>query len=280
VIPNVAVVVPIYRTELSPSERLSLRSLRHHLGEYPHIGVMPDGLSAAPAGFSVQHFPARHFTARHKYSELLVSQSFYQAFERYTHILVYQLDCLVFSDQLRQWCARDYDYVGAPWVHCNEVGEFGFSGVGNGGFSLRNVNACIRVLKLRDAARHWSEPLAVAGGFTRRVMGSAARGATALLRGELTSFWDRSRRAVRFAALDAPPQYRNEDLFWGAADRLDPAFRIAPPQEAVSFAFEAEPRFCFEQNSHRLPFGCHQWQAYDAEFWRPYLAVATGELAC
>ena len=66
-----------------------------------------------------------------------------------------------------------------------------------------------------------------------------------------------------------------EDKFWSEmARRLDPTFRIPPPEEALSFAFETNPRECFELNGRRLPFGCHKWWFHDRAFWEPYL-IAT-----
>ena len=40
---------------------------------------------------------------------------------------------------------------------------------------------------------------------------------------------------------------------------------------ALSFAFETNPRACFELNGRRLPFGCHKWWHHDREFWEAYL---------
>jgi Protein of unknown function (DUF5672) len=58
------------------------------------------------------------------------------------------------------------------------------------------------------------------------------------------------------------------------APRLDPTFRIPPPETALSFAFETNPRECFELNGRRLPFGCHKWWLHDREFWEPYVVEA------
>jgi hypothetical protein len=67
-----------------------------------------------------------------------------------------------------------------------------------------------------------------------------------------------------------------EDKFWSlAAPRIDPSFRIPEPEVAVAFGIETEPRFCFETNGRRLPFGCHRWMAHDPEFWQPYLLPAS-----
>jgi uncharacterized protein DUF5672 len=64
----------------------------------------------------------------------------------------------------------------------------------------------------------------------------------------------------------------NEDAFWGLdASYFKPDFRVAPLDVALSFAFEKDPRYCFESNGRRLPFGCHAWAKWDKAFWQPYL---------
>lgn len=66
---------------------------------------------------------------------------------------------------------------------------------------------------------------------------------------------------------------QNEDIFWAmAAHRLLPWFSIPSAQEAVSFAFEDCPAHAFEMNGQKLPFGCHAWERYDVDFWRPHFA--------
>jgi hypothetical protein len=137
---------------------------------------------------------------------------------------------LLFSDELGTWCERGYDYVGAPWTRRTPAGEPYFTGVGNGGLSLRRVGSCRRVLANRGRSR------------------------------------------LRKAADLARNPWPYEDKFWSLeAPRLEPSFRIPSPEVAVAFAFETEPRFCFEANGRRLPFGCHRWMTYDPEFWRPHL---------
>ena len=78
---------------------------------------------------------------------------------------------------------------------------------------------------------------------------------------------------VRRAALAAwNARYRYEDKFWSSdAPRLLPGFRIPPPKVAVGFAFETHPRFCFERNGGRLPFGAIAWAFHDRAFWEPHL---------
>jgi len=63
-----------------------------------------------------------------------------------------------------------------------------------------------------------------------------------------------------------------EDIFWAnIAPRVCPDFRVAPVKEALKFAFESAPQYCFEQNNYQLPFCCHAWTLNDRKFWEPYL---------
>ena len=147
----------------------------------------------------------------------------------------------MFSNQLEAWCRKDFDYVGAPWFerwHRTQLTRAestddivdGFGTVGNGGFSLRKVDAALAVLT--SAQR----PL-----YDRHVQGLLATNV-------------------------------HEDIFWSfMAPQLLDRFRIPRPREALQFAFETEPRYCYHENNQRLPFGCHGWPTYEREFWEPFL---------
>jgi Protein of unknown function (DUF5672) len=197
-----------------------------YAGAYHAFAVLPEGLRGTIAQLPAKRFAARSFRSTSHYSRLLLSDEFYASFSDYDYVLVHQLDCLLFADELAEWCERGFDYVGAPWTRRNAAREPYFTDVGNGGLSLRRVESCRRVLAKQP----------------RRVR-------------------DRLRNPWPF-----------EDKFWSLeAPRLDPTFTIPPAEVAVSFAFETEPRFCFEANGQRLPFGCHGWTRHDPEFWRPHL---------
>ncbi|MBL4883751.1 MAG: hypothetical protein JKY95_04320 [Planctomycetaceae bacterium] len=65
----------------------------------------------------------------------------------------------------------------------------------------------------------------------------------------------------------------NEDRFWSEVVPVRfPWFQIPSPFEAVSFAFEVNPRKCFELNGSELPFGCHAWEKYDPDFWTNFIS--------
>jgi hypothetical protein len=249
---TVAVVVPVYKREMDELERLSLSRCAAVLGEHPQVLIGPKSLDfggyreVLPAAH-VLRFDDRYFTGLAGYSELLVSPCFYQAFASYEFILVCQPDAFVFADRLRSWCERGCDYVGAPWQ--DAAGQWR---VGNGGFSLRRVDACLEVLRCRrrlSAGELWghvrrtvSNPLARALRYHRKVLCRLG------LTGDLPGFL---RRWVR--------RGEPEDMFWGLhAPRWCPDFRLAPVEEAFRFAVEAGLETAFPSFAEGFPFGCHR----------------------
>jgi hypothetical protein len=64
----------------------------------------------------------------------------------------------------------------------------------------------------------------------------------------------------------------NEDIFWSFKSlHFVPEFKIPSPQEALGFSLEWGPRFGYEKNDYKIPFGCHKWIEIDREFYEPYL---------
>ena len=149
--PSVAVVVPVYKAQLSREEQISLQQLQRVLGDYPKIFFAPEGLDfdygELMQGFRIERFPAVYFSGFLGYSLLMLSVGFYQRFLAYDYILVYQLDAFVFHDALPQFCAMGYDYIGAPVYRCAPCWHAAGVQVGNGDFSLRRTAACLRLVQ-------------------------------------------------------------------------------------------------------------------------------------
>ncbi len=257
------------RSVLTDDEKVSFRHLRHYLSAYDTYLIAPTGMHIALPGCRVRPFDDQFFGSVAANRRLMLSRSFYEAFADYEFILIYHLDALVFSDGLDAWCDLEYDYIGAPWLKSvfEPVSrEAGFASVGNGGLSLRRVSSMLGVLKSRryavDPWANWAKRI-TGQPLSKRVLGvprALAKWVGPLnnIRGEI-----------------AGVEY-NEDLFWShRATWYDPSFKIAPIEVALRFAFEEEPRYCFEQNRRRLPFGCHAWQKYDREFWEPHTLTET-----
>ena len=237
---SAAVVVPIWKRELTPDESLSLSRCLNVLGRHPIVLVSPQGLELpilppSPAMVTVERFAPGFFGGIAGYNRLMLSAEFYRRLAPYEYVLLHQLDAFVFEDRLDGWCARGYDYVGAPWLGDGwppaslsplkrailRAVTRGDRRVGNGGFSLRRVSSFLRTAtRWRRVLAHWGS---------------------------------------------------NEDLFWSVAGRRLGRLRIPPVAEAMHFSFELEPRVCYERLSGELPFGCHAWARYDPEFWRGIL---------
>ncbi|KQS32602.1 DUF5672 family protein [Dyadobacter sp. Leaf189] len=238
-----AVVIPVYQTGLTDGEAISLRQCAKVLSAYPIIIVKPESLVLSPefdAIPSVQQvsFKDECFNGIAAYNRLLTSIDFYQKFIAYPYILIYQLDAYVFRDELSAWCAKGYDYIGAPSLHqpafdtlnAQQAQQFADALtqnriVLNGGLSLRKVDTFIRYLKI------------------------------------YRTFY---------------PEWKgNEDmLFSQEATRLIPMklFMKQPSwREALEFAFEKSPAATYELTNHRLPFACHAWERYDPAFWNRFI---------
>ena len=251
---------------LSPDEQISWNHLQHHLGEAFEIRLfLPNELPSPLPGVREERFPPEYFRGVETYSRLLLSESFYRRFEDFEHLLIYQLDALVFSNGLREWCGAGYDYVGAPWWHDPEHPDRGLSRAGNGGLSLRRVEAFLEVLTSR---RYREEEVSLLEQWrSSRLPDLEGSGRRRLFK-RLNVLRDVRRGAAWYAG----SYTLNEDRFWSdRAHLFRPGFRVAEAATALRFAFERQPRRCYEINGRQLPFGCHAWARYDREFWEPFL---------
>lgn len=267
----VAVVVPLTnRATFTADEHRSLEQITRVLGRYDKYLLAPKGLKLAVPGYSLVRFPQRFFGSGMAHSQLMMSRPLYQRFRDYQFILVHHLDAFVFADELEQWCAAGYDFIGAPWLRSSESPAEGFAGVGNGGFSLRRVDSFLQVLSssvyMIDPAeyrRRWQERYGGRNLFVRLL--NAPRLALKRVRA-----FNSVRQFTTSYAL-------NEDHFWADEARHYYAdLRIAPPELALRFAFEQAPRYAYHRLG-RLPFGCHGWPTNDRAFWEPLLAPVAPE---
>lgn len=261
---QVAIVVPIYRTELDATEMVALRALERHLGQYDRFVVHPIGLTppAALDGLTPMPLSPRRFRGIGAYSAMLMSPSFYRRFSDYRYILIYQTDCLVFRDALAGWCEAGFSYVGAPWLRKDRDRKRRYYvAVGNGGLSLRHVQDHLRVLQ---APRLGLPPRS---DQSCRFFHSWRQGK------RLLAHWLRSRLSRRPAAHTIRRHFdQAEDMFWAYyAPLLDQDYRIAPVEAALRFARERSAEGDFPKTRDDLPFGAHGWHKIDTERWRAFI---------
>jgi hypothetical protein len=248
---KVAIIIPIYKTELSAMEMMSLIQVYKVLKDHPIIIIKPEALdlSAIQKQFPAlqeKSFDNSFFTGITGYNRLMLSAEFYHCFLDYDYILIYQLDAYVFRDELLEWCAKGYDYIGAPWIekpvyrlpliatymqwrhnrllkHGKNSAQSLYNKVGNGGFSLRKVKSYYHT--------------------TTNDSGT-----------------------ISFFISQENNHFYNEDVFWATQV---PDFKYPDVEEALRFSFDKYPKYCYKLTGNKLPFGCHAWYKRKMrKFWK------------
>jgi hypothetical protein len=253
------------RSSYSEAEEIAFRHARKHLGRHDIFVVMPESHKGAYPGMRSLRFPDRFFGSARAHGSLLLSERFYESFADFDYLLVHHLDALALRDNLDDWCAAGYDFIGAPWLICSDTPHITAEKVGNGGFSLRRVSSFLRVLQSRryfiEPEEYWRQYAARTTPVVRYL--NAPRRVLKHVRAFNDIHWH-----IRWALRGSV----HEDRFWAEyAMHYDPSFRIAPVDVAKRFAFEAAPRACYEQIGRQLPLGAHRWQTFDRAFYEPYL---------
>ena len=250
----IKIIVPVYKSDFSPCEEISLNQCRKVLNNYPLVFVKPESLRSEELlekfpEFQIESFPDHYFVGKNGYNQLMLSSDFYGRFYETEYILIYQTDAYIFRDELKYWCGMSYDYVGAPWIQKerNPVALFFYKRkikkkkyrkeiilkVGNGGFSLRKIAPFMEIsLKEKDLINTYT-------------------------------FRDSIKK-----------DFIPEDVFWALEPhRLGYEFKIPDYKEALKFAFDQYPAECF-QITNELPMGCHAWnRTKGRKFWEKYISV-------
>lgn len=253
---SVVVVTFVWR-DLRSMEKMALNCGLVRLARHPFAIVHPkrysiDALKQKYPQVIDMPMADEHFVSVDSYNEMMLTADFYRQFQQYDFMLIYQLDAFVFRDELDEWVARDYDYIGAPWLPSDSwwqrtVGEMvirlrkilpsthdyskgrmrhaaKYFEVGNGGFSLRKVSTMLRVLT-----------------ENRALIDSLPHGSGA----------------------------RQEDIVFSVILGKKCGLKKPDWHSAVQFAFCDNPNRCFRITKGRLPFGCHAWDTCHWEnFWR------------
>lgn len=239
----VAVLIPVYKSSMTDLEAISYRQcMKVFSDKYTIIVVHPEQLEL-PEEISNHHHKSEKFDSHYfkdiaGYNSLMVSRMFYERFRQFEFVLIYQLDAFVFQDSLTEWCNKNYDYIGAP-----SLGEDRY-------LSLNEDN--MEILKQGMEA---GKPV-LNGGLSLRKVSSILRYLA------VYNFFY--------------PQWKgNEDkLFCLDAARLKPMkffIKIPDWRTAMDFAFEKSPAACYALKNQQLPFGCHAWERYDRDFWKPFI---------
>jgi len=257
------VVIPIHSSYPSSNELISYKQCLNVLNQYSIKIVAPKGLDLEvykriSSEIEVIYIDPIWQSNLLSYNKLKVSRFFYRLFKDYEFLLTYELDAFVFRDELAYWCAKDYDYIGAPWFEGwgNAKNNAKLIGVGNSGFSLRKISTIANLLQ----TIYYKSPLDFDSGKINLFKAYL----------NMPYYWFRNQLSENYTIQNKCVLY--EDRFFSElAPAYSKTFKVAPIADALKFSFEVKPEMLFELNQNRLPMGCHAWWKYNLNFWKPYI---------
>ena len=269
------VAIPAYKPEMTDTEKCVLQQCVRVLGKKRDIVLfVPESLdckaylAVAPEA-RILRFPDACFNGISAYSNLLLTPDFYRRFSEYEYMLLFQLDGWVFRDELDLWCAKGYEYIGGPFYL--DDGNKKVPVVGNGGVSLRRIDAMLRVLSAPEKRMFPAEML---WRFSRnyRAQKRYLRSLIPLLRfaGVLPNSRGRYLESLRRSS------FNQEDVvFYYLGRALSPDGLLMPSlEEAARFSLDSSPSHFFSE----LPCFCHAWMKNEPEFWKKYIDFSGSEM--
>ncbi|MEG1885865.1 MAG: DUF5672 family protein [Alistipes sp.] len=240
---QVKVVIPVYKPTLSEQEHASLAQTAAVLGSYPLVLLKPCGVDTSAI---VAEFPQLKTlevsdewlgvkNGIDGYNRMMLSKEFYDLFPDTEYILICHTDAWIFRNELSAWCERGYDCVAAPWIKRGLYEQ--------------------PLVKHYMLLQRWFADKS--GLLTRQVIYNKIGNGGLSLR-KVESF-----RAVCEMQGDAIEHFLssrhhlfNEDVFWAV---IPLSFKYPTVSEALRFAFDTNPVYCYKLSGRKLPFGCHSW---------------------
>ena len=152
---QLSIVIPVYNKQPKSWELLSLKQLAKVCPtKYDICYIYPESWEnetiEAYEDIFLKHnvyitcFNDEYFRSTIDYSRLLKEQDFYNRFNDYEYILIYQTDCWAINfSSLDEWLLQGFDYIGAPII-ANKQHWPSMPCCGNGGLSLRKVSSFIK----------------------------------------------------------------------------------------------------------------------------------------
>lgn len=267
---QVVITIPVYKSSISLMELASLNQLINITkGKYPVRLIAPEDLNVScymeiiPSSFDVktERFPNRFFQSTNGYNKLWMNPMLYSRISGWKYVLIYHLDAFLFRDELAAWCETGYDSIGAPIYEFNETSTPDkYLGTGNGGFCLRNIDSCIKVLSENKILFRYKD---IKKDFLMyNCNGRLSRGFYYLdMMSTLGSRSSAKNNRIRV----------NEDYFWSV---LVPVkftwFKVPSRSVAAMFSIEYNQESLFTEMDGVLPFGCHGWyKPLLKQFWKP-----------
>ncbi|WP_320167926.1 DUF5672 family protein [Mangrovibacterium marinum] len=281
------IVIPVYKANPERSEIASFRQCLTVLSDYEITLVTFEDLDLSTYDkisrqlnktYKVEYFDKNYFKSVDGYNKLCLSPSFYDRFLRFEYMLIYQLDAWVFSNQLQYWCEKGYDYIGSPFFKnsapkgSTPIYNKKMVGVGNGGFSLRRIQYCKRLLERPKWAPYLKPSYLWKLHLTEEYSLRNKSNAYSLILSFCKTFIKSSGYRNSLGSILKLGKL-NEDFYfsewalhaWGVKANL-PSYN-----EASLFAFEVNPSYLYSLTKG-LPFGCHAFEKWEFDkFWYKYI---------
>lgn len=254
----VEIIIPIYKKTPDADDLISINQAFNVLKNHKITFIHPKSLDVSNYETFTSRFLAFddvYFKNIHGYNRLMLNVDFYNSFSE-KYLLIYQTDCFVFKDELLDWCRKDFDYIGAPWIRSSEKipiaklvverilvktksainyrkkGKYQkdksllYNEVGNGGLSLRKREKFVEILeKIPHVVKIYLNP----------------------------------KHTSKFYA---------EDVFFSIEPQRNGISFLKPHyKQACLFSIENKQEKAMKINQGKLPFGCHRWTK-EKNFWR------------
>ncbi|WP_165023357.1 DUF5672 family protein [Dysgonomonas sp. ZJ279] len=253
------VIFPVY-TSITESERYFFEQAIRMTSGFRHVFIAPRSMHLDDSfgdlrALDVICFDEFYFKDIVGYNLLMLSREFYETFTDYEYMLIHQSDVYLFKPELKFWCEKGYDYIGAPWLKPKKIrrGIFYqklidifpklypsekkklhecYNAVGNGGLSLRRINSFLTIFELPDSSK-------ILNVYREKLLTNSLY---------------------------------NEDIFWSIeAPRMLKYFSKPLWKEAMAFAVETHCYYAYRLLGEKLPFGCHAPSVYEPEFWQNHI---------
>ena len=279
------VCIPIYKSELSEYELISIKSHIFKLKSHDIYLLLPSSKIVDIISTLTKNNIDESFYRIHKvedyyldridnYNNLLLNLEFYEFYKSYSHILIAQMDAYTFSDQLIKWCNSDWDYIGAPIYYWNKYSNPYYFCCGDGGFNLRSIKKTIEVLKKNPIIYKFDDFKIESKDYN--------------LKGKVILFFkflvtkllrkDCLKRPFIKSRLDEILRkfyiFINEDVSYGKLlPKYLPCFKVASFDDSIKFSIASKVKETLQILEFQLPFGAHAWCRNEENLraWRKYI---------
>lgn len=257
---SVRIIIPLYKTEITPEEHTSLECCFRLYGQSrPITFIKPESLDLTELHrrypeADIETFPDHYFKGLEGYNRLMLSAEFYERFLDTEYLFIYQTDAYLFSDDLKEWCDKGYDYIGAPWIPKKKYRKLYYR------VFIKLRTGWCHLFKRSDPAILYYK--VGNGGLSLRKTDSHYKVASA----ENDPVLEAYRRKCADGNF-------NEDIFWSVeVNAKQKRFTYPDYREALGFSFDKSPEEVFEMNNRKLPMGCHGWSKPQMlPFWKPFI---------